>query len=133
MVTVKQAKALVKQNILPLSPVTVKLQDAVDQVLAENIISRFDIPPFNQSSMDGYAFRYSDWKSHAKLAVTDKIPAGHPADKTIGPGNAARIFTGAAVPVGADTVIMQEKTKMESGSLLILDDTLTPGTHVRPK
>ena len=133
MVTVHQARELVKQNILPLSPVRMSLPDAVNLVLADNMNSRFDIPAFNQSSMDGYAFRYTDWKSHANLAVTDTIPAGQPVVKAMDQGHAVRIFTGAAVPDGADTVVMQEKTKMENGSLIILDNNLAPGTHIRLK
>ncbi|KND61225.1 Molybdopterin biosynthesis protein MoeA [Candidatus Burkholderia verschuerenii] len=86
--------------------------DAANRVLAEDVVSPLDVPPMHTSSMDGYAVRAADLASASDaapvaLTVSQRIPAGHAAEP-LADGTAARIFTGATVPPGADTVIMQE-------------------------
>ena len=83
--------------------------------------------------MDGYAFSYEGWKRYKKLKIIGEIAAGSHEAFTLLPENAVRIFTGAAVPSGADTVIMQEKTKTEHDDLIIEDETTPKGASVRPK
>jgi molybdopterin molybdotransferase len=133
MITVTEARQLILQHLVCLPPVQLPLPDARGLVTAEDILAPQDIPAFPQSGMDGYAFRFSDWEQQRLLVVDGEIPAGHHTPHTLLPGRAVRIFTGAAVPAGADTVVMQEKTSVQQGQLLITDDQLQPGQHVRPK
>jgi len=133
MISVEEAKAIIEKEISPLSPVKKSLQDAAGKLLAEDIYAALDIPAYPQSSMDGYAFSFNAWKENNKLAVNGEIAAGHDRDIPLKAGDAVRIFTGAAVPTGADTVIMQEKTKIDNGVLIIEDENLALGTNVRPR
>lgn len=133
MISVSEAKKIISENVSPLKPVMLPLSDAPGLRLAEDIYATTDIPAFPQSSMDGYAFSFEGWKQYKHLKITGEIAAGSREVLTLAPGNAVRIFTGAAVPPGADTVIMQEKTKVENGELKIEDESLQAGTSVRPK
>lgn len=133
MISVSEAKNIIRNNIEPLRPVIVSLEQASGLVLAEDIFAAVDIPAFPQSSMDGYAFSYDNYISKEKLEIAGEVPAG--ADVNFGnlAGKAIRIFTGAPVPEGADTVVMQEKTSVENHQLIILDEKLIKGDNVRPK
>lgn len=133
MISVDEAKKIITENIVALQPVQMPLQKAVGKILAEAIYSSFDIPAFPQSSMDGYAFSFSQWKQHKKLMIEGEIAAGSGAEILLAEGNAIRIFTGAPVPPGADTVVMQEKVTVQNSTIIIADETITPGTNVRPK
>jgi molybdopterin molybdotransferase len=133
MISVKEAKKIISENVSLLEPVTLQLQESAGLILAEDVYSSMDIPAFPQSSMDGYAFSFEGWKQHKKLKITGEVAAGSNETFTLAPGNAVRIFTGAAVPAGADTVIMQEKTQVENGELKIEDETLQQGNSVRLK
>ena len=133
MISVFEAKKIIDENVSPLQPVTLKLQASAGLILAENIYATTDIPAFPQSSMDGYAFSFDDWKENKKLKIIGEVAAGSNASFNLTPGNAVRIFTGAAVPAGADTIIMQEKIKTQNGELIIEDETLQVGNSVRPK
>lgn len=114
------------------------LVDAVGLVLADNVYARTDIPSFDQSSMDGYAFRFGDWQPGNTLKVVGKLPAGHSGGLQLQAGEAARIFTGAPLPGGADTVVMQEQTEIQGDLLNILqtglqqdDNKRTRGAEIR--
>ena len=133
MISVTEAKKIISENVSSLEPVTLSLQESAGLILAENIYATTDIPAFPQSSMDGYAFSFEGWKQHKKLKISGEVAAGSNENFTLAPENAVRIFTGAAVPDGADTVIMQEKTKTKNGELIIEDEALQLGTSVRPK
>src|SRR5688500_14215695 len=85
------------------------IEDAVGRALAEAVVARRTLPPWDNSAMDGYAVRSADVP--AKLRIIERIFAGQLPAKTVGPGEAARIMTGAPMPKGADAVVMQEKTK----------------------
>ena len=88
----------------------VKLESAVGRVLAQDIVSDVDLPPFRKSAMDGFACRRQDLAS--ELTIVETIAAGAIPQKTVGPNQCARIMTGAQVPAGADCVIMVEFTEM---------------------
>jgi len=133
MISVTEAKKIISENVSSLEPVTLSLQESGGLVLAEDLYATTDIPGFPQSSMDGYAFSFNGWKQHKKLKIAGEVAAGSNKTFNLNPENAVRIFTGAAVPAGADTVIMQEKVKTQNGELLIEDETLQLGNSVRPK
>ena len=133
MITVEEAKKIIEENAPAMKPVELSLQDAAGKILAEDVYATTDIPAFPQSSMDGYAFSYSEWEQHKTLIVQGEIAAGSNERILVGSGKAARIFTGAPVPPGADTVVMQEKTTIVNGELNIQDDLIRAGTNVRPK
>lgn len=133
LINVGEAKELVLKNTIALQPVKLSLPDAAGMVLAENIYATINIPAYAQSSMDGFAFKFSDLKNGNLLTIKGEMAAGSGETFSLAPGTAARIFTGAPVPEGADTVIMQEKTKVENGQLVILDSDMRPGLNVRPK
>jgi len=133
MTNVIEAKKLIDENVSSLEPVTLPLQQAAGLILADDVHATMDIPAFPQSSMDGYAFSFEGWKKNSRLKIKGEVAAGSNETFTLLPENAVRIFTGAAVPAGADTVIMQEKTKVENGELKIEDDNLQIGASIRPK
>lgn len=99
---------------------TVSTFDALNRVLAVEVVSPLDVPPMHTSAMDGYAVRVADLaQGSRRLPVSQRIPAGH-APQPLAAGTAARIFTGATVPPGADAVVMQEQTETADGEVTIL-------------
>lgn len=133
MISVTEAKKIINENVSPLGPVILPLQQASGLILAEDIYASMDIPAFPQSSMDGYAFCFEEWKKNKRLKIIGEVAAEINETVTLSSGSAVRIFTGAAVPDGADTVIMQEKTRIEKGELIIEDESLQIGSSVRPR
>jgi len=109
MIGLKEALRIVLDSARPLGTERVELADALGRVLTEDVAADMDLPPFDKATMDGYACRRVDL-SHA-LRVIETIPAGAVPVKTIGPNQCAKIMTGAAVPQGADCVIMIEQTE----------------------
>ncbi|WP_176058438.1 gephyrin-like molybdotransferase Glp [Paraburkholderia sp. BCC1876] len=98
--------------------------EALNRVLSADVTSPLDVPPMHTSSMDGYAIRVADLTDPAaagnkRLPVSQRIPAGH-APQPLKPGTAARIFTGATVPPGADAIVMQEQTEVTGDEVTIL-------------
>ena len=133
MITTSEAKKIIQENIQALPPVDLPLHEANGLILAADVFAVTDIPAFAQSSMDGYALSFNGWKLHQQLIIDGEIAAGSHQSLKVGTQNAVRIFTGAAVPDGADTVVMQEKVRVEQNKLMIEDDLLQPGTNVRPQ
>ena len=133
LINVADAKKIISETTSVLAPANLALQQAAGLTLAEDLYSSMDIPAFPQSSMDGYAFSFNDWKQNKKLEIVGEVAAGSNEVFTLAPGNAVRIFTGAAVPPGTDTVVMQEKIKTVNGELIIEDDSIQVGNSVRPK
>lgn len=129
MITVEKALHLINQQVLPLKPVQIDLKDAVGLIIGEDIFADLSIPAFPQSSMDGYAFAFEEGVT--TYSIVGEVAAGNHHLLTIVKGAAVRIFTGAAVPSGADTVLMQEKAQVASGQLVVLDEKLKLGDNVR--
>ncbi|WP_042298893.1 molybdopterin molybdotransferase MoeA [Paraburkholderia kururiensis] len=99
---------------------TLATLDALNRVLATDVVSALDVPPMNTSAMDGYAVRVADLAhGTARLRVSQRIPAGH-APQPLAPGTVARIFTGATVPPGADAIVMQEQTEPTGDEVALL-------------
>ena len=106
--------------------------DADGRVLAQDVVSHLEVPPQDNSSMDGYALRCADVQSGSALPVSQRIAAGM-AGVPLQPGTATRIFTGAPIPPGADTVVMQEDCVLTpgSGESITVQSTPTPGQWIR--
>src|SRR5256714_5621767 len=116
MLTPTEAARLILEHVAPLSPVRRPLREALDLVLAEDVASPIDLPPWDNSAMDGYAARAADVEGASAgrkvvLAVIESVAAGQFPVRPIRPGQATRIFTGAPLPAGADTVVRQEDTE----------------------
>ncbi len=94
---------------------------ARDRVLAHDIVAPMDLPPFDNSAVDGYAVRHADLSGDGEttLRIVDRLMAGHTTGRSLGPGEAIRIFTGAPMPAGADTVFMQEDTREQDGAVIV--------------
>jgi len=119
---VADAERLIVERVAPVEGTeTTALRDAVGRVLAEGIISPVDVPPFDNSAVDGYAVRAADLQAagETRLAIVDRVTAGRAADHALKTGEAIRIFTGAPVPAGADTVFMQEDCRVEGGAVIV--------------
>jgi molybdopterin molybdotransferase len=97
------------------------LRDAGGRILAEDITSARAVPPHDNAAVDGYAVRFEDLSAdgETRLALAGRIAAGDMADRPVGPGEAMRIFTGAAMPADGDTVLMQEDCREEDGHVVI--------------
>lgn len=133
MISVTEAKTIVHATSKPLTPVTVSIQEAAGYVLAQDVPATVDIPPFDQAAMDGYAFTFVEHGLLKKLKIKGEVPAGYTKKASHLFGHAMRIFTGAPVPHGADTVVMQENTSVAANELFITDLQLQKGSNVRPK
>ena len=109
---------------------TLPLNDALGRILAEPVRSTIDVPGWDNSAMDGYAVRVADIPAEGtRLKVSQRIPAGT-APRPLAPGTAARIFTGAPVPEGADAVVMQEQTRAE-GDEVVFNQVPSAGANIR--
>ncbi|WP_156308908.1 molybdopterin molybdotransferase MoeA [Sphingobacterium endophyticum] len=130
MISVAEANNIIAQNIPPRKNQILPLKEASGYTTAEDIYSKYDIPNFSQSSMDGYAIRFED--KDLKLKIVGEMSAGTTEQFHLKNGTACRIFTGAPLPIGANTVIMQEKVTIEDKEYLIIQDNdLEKGTNVR--
>jgi len=128
---VAEALARIVGGVVPVEAERVDLLEARERVLAEDVVAKLTQPPFNASAMDGYAVRTADVATvPATLTVTGEAQAGRRFDGKVAAGDAVRIFTGAPVPAGADTVVMQENTK-RSGERIRVLETPRPGANVR--
>ncbi len=128
---VDEALIRVTQGLVPLPPERVSIGDARGRVLAEALAAGLTQPPFNASAMDGYALRSADIGSlPVTLKLVGEAAAGAAYCSALGPGQAVRIFTGAPVPVGADSVVPQENTELQGDQVLIKE--AEPKRHIRP-
>lgn len=133
MISVKEAKEILFSNLPEPKTLNVKLEDAVGLVLAEELVAPIDVPSFDNSAMDGYAFSFEDCQNRLPMVVKYTIPAGTVDLPELQSGEVARIFTGAPIPKGADTVVMQELTSRKDDFLTIEADTVKKGDHIRKK
>ena len=132
MLTYDDALARILAQITPLTPTDTPLSDALGRVLAEEVTTPFPLPPFANSSMDGFAVRAADLAALATvLPVAGDIAAGATAVPPLLPGQVLRIMTGAPVPPGADSVVPVEDTEARGGGTAFLE-SVTPGQCIRP-
>jgi len=135
MMSVDEAVGIIAARVKPVAETeSVALGAADGRVLARPIAAPLPLPPFTNSAVDGYAVASRDLpQSEARaFAVTGRIAAGASAIPVIQPGQAMRIFTGAPMPEGADTVFMQEDVKIADDGQVVLPAGLRPGANVRP-
>ncbi|WP_294303088.1 gephyrin-like molybdotransferase Glp [uncultured Chryseobacterium sp.] len=131
MISVTEAKQIILNHLPERKTVMLPLSEAAGLVTSSEVIAGTDIPGFPQSSMDGYALKFED--KNLPLEISGEMAAGTTAALEIKNGQASRIFTGAPLPEGADTVVMQEKITVENHRLIIKDENLSLGLNVRPK
>jgi len=142
MLSVKEAESIILDLAETLDSQTdletIDLLAASGRILAAPVTSSIDFPHWDNSAMDGYAVRFADVQNcninqPVILEIIEEIPAGYQPQLTIQSGQAARIFTGAVMPAGADTVVMQEETRRESNRVSILVSPSKPKAFVRHK
>ena len=133
MITVSEAHERLRSgNRIRVEDESVDLSDCLGRVLAADVVSSIDVPPADNSAMDGYALNRKDWPgADQPLEVSQRITAGMP-PAPLKKGTAARIFTGAETPEGADVVVMQEKCKAD-GDLVYMDTVGNIGANIRPR
>jgi len=129
--SVEEAQAFLLAHARPVAETErVAIEEALGRVLAAPIVSRIEVPPWDNSAMDGYAVRISDLQGEKPhLKVTQRIPAGG-WGRELEPGSAARIFTGAPLPPGADAVVIQEICTRQ-GDEVIVNERPKPGANIR--
>jgi len=133
MISVSEAIArLCKNSHVRVSKETCELKACAGRVLATDIVAGINVPPADNSAMDGYALRREDWQGPDHfLEISQRITAGTPPER-LQVGTAARIFTGAEIPEGADIVVMQEKCSVD-GQSVCMDSVAAIGANIRPK
>jgi len=136
-ISVEEALERILSRIGVLGDEQVPLGRALHRVLAEPAVAGLDLPPWPNSSMDGYALRGADTTAAStaapgRLAVAGRVAAGHVAARALAPGEAFRIFTGGPLPEGADSVIPQEDVTLE-GDTLLVPRPVKVGDYVRPR
>ena len=133
MLTVEEALEAILGAVRPLETERVDVVGSLGRVLAEPIVSRREIPPWDNSSMDGYAVRAEDSAAGSvQLAVVGRITAGEMPSGVLGAGQAMRIFTGAPLPAGADAVVPQEDVDAD-GDRIKIRSVVERGAYVRPR
>jgi molybdopterin molybdotransferase len=131
--TVEDALAQILSRAHPLGTECVDVRAALGRVLAEPVVSRREVPPWPNSSMDGYAVRAADTAgAPVRLRVTGYVTAGAMPDRAVGAGEAVRIFTGAPIPDGADAVIPQEDVVVDD-RVIAIARAVERGAYVRPR
>ena len=133
LLAIEDVERLINERVIPVTETeTVAVKAARGRVLAADVVAPIDLPPFDNSAVDGYAVRHADLgtKGETTLRVVDRLTAGRAAAHEIGSGEAIRIFTGAPMPQGADTVFMQEDVRAE-GKAVIVPPGLKRGANMR--
>jgi molybdopterin molybdotransferase len=135
MMSVDEAVGIIATRVTPVREIeTIALAQADGRVLAGEVRAPLPLPPFTNSAVDGYAVASRDLGQAGEqaFAVTGRVQAGASASQAIQPGQAVRIFTGAPMPEGADTVFMQEDVRVDDDGKVVLPAGLRPGANVRP-
>jgi molybdopterin molybdotransferase len=128
LIPIDEARRLVLNATRPLDAETLALTEALDRVLAQDVRAAGDVPPFPCSAMDGYAIQAGP--AGRRLTLIGESRAGTPSDAILGPDQAIRVSTGAAIPAGATAVVPQEDTEVDGDTVEVRVDT-PPGEHVR--
>src|ERR1700732_2636625 len=119
---VEEVERIIRERVTPVAEIeTVALHAASGRVIAREVVAPLDLPPFDNSAVDGYAVRHRDLdaKAETRLSIGGRLTAGSADLNEIGAGEAIRMFTGAPMPNGADTVFMQEDVRAEAGAVTV--------------
>jgi len=122
LLAIAEMESLIEAGVGPVAEIEdVSLTAALGRVLARDLVAGLDLPPFDNSAVDGFAVRHGDLahEGETHLAIVDRVLAGAAAARALGRGEAIRIFTGAPMPAGADTVFMQEDVRAEGGVVVV--------------
>jgi molybdopterin molybdotransferase len=131
MLSVDEALRLVLEAARPIPPRQMLASEAQGLILAEPVVSDIDSPPHDKSLVDGYALIAADIDAGPKeLSILEEVTAGQVPMRTIEPGSATRIMTGAPIPTGADSVVMVEQTSLAGSSVRILQSPVKPGQNI---
>lgn len=135
MISVEEALGLILENIREIGFEKVDIKEALGRVIAEDVYARRNIPPWDNSAMDGYAVRVDDVEGASKenpavLKVIESLPAGYISENRLNHGEAIKIMTGAPMPNGADAVVMAEYTEKDGGKVRIFKRP-EKGDHIR--
>jgi molybdopterin molybdotransferase len=131
MLSVAEGQVIVLDHTRPLPPQAVPVTAALGLVLAEDVASDIDSPPYDKALMDGYAVRSADTVGgHTALRVIEEVTAGRVPEQTVGPGQATRIMTGAPIPQGVDTVVPVERTRLLENNQVQIDAAPKPGQNI---
>jgi molybdopterin molybdotransferase len=130
MISEDEARVKILDTIRPLPARQLSILEALDGFAAEDYFARLPLPGFDNSAMDGYAVVANDGRAGTKLRVVGEQPAGKDRHLRVNRGEAVRIFTGAPVPAGADSVVMQEDVARE-GDTIVVNEDIDPGEFIR--
>ncbi len=131
MISVEEAKILIVKSSFRLNPVCREISKSLRCVLAEDLFSPLNYPPFDQSAMDGFAIFHSDIPGKVEIEIVGESPAGNPYKEKISSGQSVRVFTGGKIPEGADAVIVQEKVSIENGKIISEEKQIIKGANIR--
>lgn len=135
-ISLDEARRRLQANVRPIARIDrIRLADAAGRIVASDVVSSFDVPPFARSAMDGYAVRATDVAATSRetpvtLRIVDRIYTGQLSAVTIEPGTCAEIATGAPLPAGADAVVMVEETTRNGDAAVRVLASVAPGQHV---
>lgn len=132
MLSVEEALDAILARVVVMPTERVELMASLGRILAESVVSHREIPPWPNSSMDGYAVRAADTAAGASLAVVGRVEAGVLPARAVRAGEAMRIFTGAPIPSGADAVIPQEDIEVAADGSISLKGSVASAAYVRP-
>src|SRR3954470_12662205 len=131
LLSVDEARRLILDRVTPLPPEPIRLFAAAGRVVAADVRSAIDLPPFPSSAMDGFAVRAAD--TPGRLPVVARIAAGRPAPRALEAGEAMAIATGGVVPAGAEAVLPVEYVVQSENNTIEVADSVAVGAHVRPR
>ena len=132
MIALDEAQRRVLAECAPFHPTAIALGEALGCVTSVELRAHENVPPFDNTAMDGFAVRAADATAGARLKVVATLPAGRAPDRAVGAGEAVRIMTGAPIPEGADAIVMVEDTTVDDDGFVVIGKTACPGDHVRP-
>lgn len=131
MISVDQAFDLIRQTVQPLPPEQTSLLNTVGRHLLHPVVADVASPPHDKSMMDGFAIRAADWSAGTEFEIGETIIAGAVPSQPLGPMQAARIMTGAPLPVGADAVVMVELAEVKNNQTVTFQiDSIAPEQHI---
>ena len=129
-ILLEEALNILNENVEQLDIEEVNLMDGITRILAKDVFSEIDNPPFNKSAMDGYAIKAEDSKSEEKINVIDKVFAGNVCNSLVTSKTAVRIMTGASIPSGANAVIKQEDVKLIDHNYIVLNKSIKENENI---